>query len=145
MRLPHDAQVSVFRRAGPEPEALLLRYAPAYGGYWHVVAGAVEEGETPAAAALRELREETGLDAELLPFRYEYAYPPVGDSSYPPGTDSVRVSCFAVEAPAGWQPTLSGEHDLHRWCTRQQAAELMRWDDARAALERAFDEIMAGA
>jgi 8-oxo-dGTP pyrophosphatase MutT (NUDIX family) len=150
MRLPHDAQVSVFR-AGGEPQALLLRYAPEYGGYWHLVAGAVEPGETAAEAALRELREETGLEADLLPFRHEYAYPldgvepAAGASAYPAGTDAVRVSCFAVQAPAGWEPTLSEEHDQHRWCSREQAAELMRWQDAAAALELAFQAVGATA
>jgi 8-oxo-dGTP pyrophosphatase MutT (NUDIX family) len=142
MRLPHDAHVSIFRPGGAGQETLLLRYAPEYGGYWHVVAGALEPGETPAEGALRELREETGLAAQLLEFRHEYAYPVTdADAAYPPGTDSIRVSCFAVRAPAGWEPTLSAEHDLHRWCSREQATALMRWDDARVALELAFAAI----
>ncbi|MGZ4384389.1 MAG: NUDIX domain-containing protein, partial [Gaiellaceae bacterium] len=108
MRLPHDAYVSVFRRGESGLEALLLRYAPDYGGYWHVVAGAVEPGESADQAALRELREETGLTAPLLGFRHGYAYSlPRAGSGSPEETESVSVSCFAVEAPPGWEPTLS--------------------------------------
>ncbi|MGZ4359769.1 MAG: NUDIX domain-containing protein [Gaiellaceae bacterium] len=146
MRLPHDAYVSVFRRGESGLEALLLRYAPDYGGYWHVVAGAVEPGESADQAALRELREETGLTAPLLGFRHGYAYSlPRAGSGSPEETESVSVSCFAVEAPPGWEPTLSREHDLHRWCSSGEAARLMHWDDAREALALAFAELGGGA
>lgn len=48
---------------------LIVRRAPtlALGGYWTPVTGRVEPGETLAAAAHRELREETGLTAQLGP------------------------------------------------------------------------------
>lgn len=34
----------------------------AWGGYWEYTAGSVVKGETPAQGALRELREETGIN-----------------------------------------------------------------------------------
>lgn len=45
-------------------EILLIRRAD--GGTWDLPGGAVEPGETPSAAVVREVREETGLDVRLL-------------------------------------------------------------------------------
>jgi ADP-ribose pyrophosphatase YjhB (NUDIX family) len=52
-----------------ENDALLLvRVAPGYpaSGMWTLPGGGVNFGEDPAAAALRELQEESGLTGELV-------------------------------------------------------------------------------
>ena len=63
--VPAEVAIFVTRRRGQE--VLLLLRMPSGGGYWHVVAGAIEAGETPQEAAKRELWEETGLLAQLEP------------------------------------------------------------------------------
>lgn len=35
-----------------------------YGGYWAPFSGAIEEGESPKDAAIRELKEESGVEAK---------------------------------------------------------------------------------
>ncbi len=45
---------------------LIRRGKPPREGQWSIPGGRIEPGETAAAAALRELREETGVEAELL-------------------------------------------------------------------------------
>lgn len=52
--LPQGGEILMVRR----------RYDPRAGA-WCLPAGFMEYGETPEACAVRELREETGLDAEL--------------------------------------------------------------------------------
>ncbi len=136
MRLPQEVLI-VVRRGG---EVLVAHRSPEHGAYWHALAGGVEAGETAAEAARRELREEAGLDADPGPARHRYEYPlaeaPEFASGFPPGTAAVSVSCFLVDAPAGWEPTLDEEHDAYRWCTAAEARALMRWADAADAVAR---------
>ena len=44
---------------------LIERAKGALAGYWSLPGGHIEPGETARAAALREVREETGVEAEL--------------------------------------------------------------------------------
>jgi lipoyl(octanoyl) transferase len=115
-------------------EILVLHRSPAGDAYWHVVAGAVEDGESSAEAAARELEEEIGLRVPVVDLEREYVYPLAQESErsrarFAPGIDEVIVRCFSVEAPAGWEPTLNEEHDDYCWCTPPDAAALLFWPE----------------
>jgi 8-oxo-dGTP diphosphatase len=100
-------------------EFLVVHRSPENDAYWHLVSGGVEEGETFAAAAGRELLEETGLVTAVEPLDASFQY------------DGIRVESFVAEAPSGWEPTLDWEHDDYRWCTRREAVELLHWPEPR--------------
>jgi dATP pyrophosphohydrolase len=115
-------------------EVLVLHRSPTGDAYWHVVAGAVEEGESWAEAASRELVEEIDLQVPVVDIEREYVYPLAQESErsrarFAPGIEEVIVRCFTVEAPPGWEPTLNEEHDDYRWCTPQDASELLFWPE----------------
>ena len=60
--------VFVLRRRASEWEALALERAPGTRctGAWETVHGRIDRGERPEDAALREVREETGLSVDRL-------------------------------------------------------------------------------
>lgn len=119
----HEVAVVVRR---PGPEYLVVLRSPERGGYWNLVAGGVEPGEAPAEAAARELAEETGLVAQVLPLGL--------DLSYEKPAGRVRLDAFVAEAPAGWEPDLDGEHVEHRWCSADEAVELLAYPEPREAI-----------
>jgi 8-oxo-dGTP pyrophosphatase MutT (NUDIX family) len=125
MRTGREAAVIV-RRGG---EFLFMHRAE--DRYWHVAAGVVEEGEDFAAAAARELREETGLEADVVDLEREqtYALPPDQRAEYPADVTRVTIRNFSAEAPAGWEPVLNEEHDAHRWVDLAGAVAIAHWPE----------------
>lgn len=101
---------------------LVVHRSPENDPYWHQIAGGVEDGETFAEAAVRELREETGLEAGVEPLDRPFHY------------EGVRVETFIADAPADWEPTLDWEHDGYRWLPREEAARLLYWPEPAALL-----------
>jgi 8-oxo-dGTP pyrophosphatase MutT (NUDIX family) len=113
-------------------EFLVAHRAPDGGGYWHAIAGGVEPGEDWADAARRELREETGLDADTLEAFGGFSYVPEAWENA--DAERVDVRAFLVDVEPGWEPELDHEHDDYRWCSRDDAMELLFWPEPAALL-----------
>jgi 8-oxo-dGTP pyrophosphatase MutT (NUDIX family) len=112
-------------------ETLVLRRSQSgrCPGAWEVVHGQIEEGESPVEAALRELREETGLAPGSL-----YNLSRV-ESFYRHSADEVGfIPVFATfVAQAGVQ--LSDEHDAFEWLSFPAAMGRLAWPRERRALD----------
>lgn len=69
----------VFRKYHGNIELLLIKHV--VGGHWSFPKGHVEPGETEEQTALREIKEETGIDVELnTSFREVVSYSPKRDT-----------------------------------------------------------------
>ena len=105
----------------------LLRREPA--GFWQSVTGSLLENETPLKAALREVREETGIDTgmDLADSGIVNRYPihPAWRQRYSPEVRENIEYVFSLHLPGPMAVTLApDEHVEYRWLPRAEAAEL---------------------
>jgi lipoyl(octanoyl) transferase len=131
-----------------ESEVLLLRRIAARGGFWQTLTGRRELGESAAAAAARELYEETGLApalSDIVDLGYVHAFPL--DPSRIPGSSTAgaprfaRETAFAVRVPPGTSVRLDPtEHDLHQWRPIPEALRLLPFAGLRRAVRIATGE-----
>lgn len=122
---PISALVVIYTR---ELEVLLLERAD-FPGYWQSVTGSRDNDETLRQTAIREVREETGLEANhlvLTDWQYtnEYDIYPKWVHRYPPGTTHNTEFVFGLELPERLAVQLApGEHLSYQWLPWQAAAE----------------------
>ena len=123
-------------------EILLLRRGQGdiLPGLWQSVSGGVEPGEAAAAAALRELGEETGFGVgEIAGF---YHLDQVNQFHEPSLGGIVSSVVFAVRVAAGAEPVLSAEHDSMRWVSPDEALRILVWPGYRESIRRIVENLL---
>ena len=124
----------------PAFEALLLERAD-HPGFWQSVTGSQHEGETLRETAIREVAEETGLDAtrhrlEEWNLQNVFEIYPVWRHRYAPGVTHNTEHVFGLLVPQPLPVTLSPrEHLRYEWLAWREAAErVFSWSNRRALL-----------
>jgi dihydroneopterin triphosphate diphosphatase len=125
-----DVVVVRFTDAGLH--TLLLRRAAGMrcSGAWETVHGTIEQGETPEAAAARELGEETGLACDRL-----YNITLGGFYLHRQGVLSLSVVFCAVIGADATAVQIGEEHDAFEWLPLNTASERCAWPREREAMQ----------
>ncbi len=131
---PESVLVVVATRAR---EVLLLerRHPP---GFWQSVTGSLEWGESVAAAATRELAEETGIAThalEDLQIGARFFIRPEWRRRFAPDVRENREHWFLLWLDAPVRIRLSPEHRQARWLTAAAATEAVASWSNRLAIE----------
>lgn len=124
--------------AGAWRVLLLLRADGARcAGAWETVHGRVEPGETPVEAALRELKEETGLTPARL---YNVTVQPF----YLHRSDTIQAAVVFAAFVENDAVTLGDEHAAHAWLDVPAAMERFAWPRERESLRDIVSLLSAG-
>ncbi len=135
-RRPESVLVVVYTRDGDF--LVLERVSPAE--FWQSVTGTLRWGESTAAAATREVCEETGIDsAAIRDAGRSHSFPilPAWRDRYAPGVDENLEHLCYLELQVRPEIRLNpAEHVAFRWLTLEDAiSQLSSWTN-RDALRR---------
>lgn len=124
----------------PDLQVLLLERAD-HPGYWQSVTGSRNKGETLTQTAVREVKEETGLDATRYPlsdWRIENEYEIFREWRwrYAPGITRNTEHVFGLLLPEPMPITVEPtEHLRFAWVPRQEASgRVFSWSNRDAIL-----------
>ena len=109
----------IFHRDNGVPFYLLLKYPT----YWGFVKGMVEPGEDEEKTINRESAEEVGLyDLKIMPrFRETQHY------FHKFQEELIRSDAvWFIAKTSSWKVKISHEHENYKWCTYEDAIELMK-------------------
>jgi 8-oxo-dGTP pyrophosphatase MutT (NUDIX family) len=121
-------------RAGKSEPRILLVTARRNPDNWIFPKGHVESGETLKAAALREAREEAGVEGKVVGA--------VGKMSFEFGNNTYRVHYFVVRTADAGEPR---EGRRLRWLKYKQALRRLTYDETRDLLREAWPRIKVSA
>lgn len=124
---------------GLEPELAIVLVGPRLR--WQLPKGIVDEGESPQAAAVREVREEAGVETDLIGLieTIEYWYRSVNDGT-PVGYHKF-VHFYLLEYRSGDVADHDHEVEESRWVRFDEAIEMLEFKGEREVVERAREMI----
>ncbi len=139
MRIPIQVLVYPVRQNKDSWEYLMLKRTEDRGGFWQGVTGHPEGKESTEKAAARELLEETGFIPSFI-MKTDFSYKIQVDEEYreiyPEGTTELDEYVFVARIDQEDLPHIDDfEHTEWKWCSFEEAMNLLYWEDNKKALE----------
>ena len=132
MKQAYSAGILLFFKENNEIEYLLLHYCD---GHWDFPKGQIEEGEAKQQAALRELYEETGLQADIKPgfeIMVSYIFRDRANKK-----THKTIYFFVGHVKEKKEVKLSHEHKNSVWLTFDHALKQLTYDNSKKILHKA--------
>ena len=129
MTLEKSCGALVFRRFHGNTELLLIKHAN--GGHWSFPKGHVESGETEVETALREIKEETGIDVLIDPSFREVI-------SYSPKKDTQKDVIYFIARAQNYDYTPQEEEIAQiKWVEINRAHTILTYDNDKQLVNKA--------
>ena len=114
-------------------QILLINQKDSKGDYWTFPKGTPEKGESGQQTALRETKEETGLEIEMLDEDFSYNEEYTFESR---GERIEKVVTYYIGTPLS-RETTAQEAEVHEcvWMTFETARAKVTFDGARAVID----------
>jgi 8-oxo-dGTP pyrophosphatase MutT (NUDIX family) len=128
-----------FRGTGPEPEIAIVSVKPKLR--WQLPKGIVDPGESPQMTAVREVREEAGIETELIRLveTIEYWYRSVKYGK--PVRYHKFVHFYLLEYKSGDVADHDHEVEESRWVSIDEALGMLEFKGERDVVEKAREII----
>jgi dATP pyrophosphohydrolase len=101
-----------------------------YGGLWQMVTGKIRKGEKAYNAALREIKEETGLK----PKRF-WVTPNVNPFYSHENNYISLIPVFAAEVDENSKVVICKEHTEFKWLKPDEAKKMLAWTGQRKSVD----------
>ena len=137
-RIAVSAGGLVIRAVAGQPEIVVGRRKRERDGYvWSLPKGTPEEGETREETALREVREESGLEVRILSYfdAISYSFVRTGERI------EKTVYYYIMEAIGGSFEQYDKEFDELRWVRMDEAVRLLDFQTESGLVQRAYDAL----
>ena len=129
--------VVCLRPGAAGPQVLLIRRGkPPRLGEWSLPGGRIEWGERASGAALRELKEETGVDAEILGLL------DVVDGLFEDAAGALERHYLLVDYAVRWtagEPAAGDDAADARFWPAEDAIRLVKWSETKRIIAMALE------
>ncbi len=120
---------------------LVRRGTPPRLGEWSLPGGRIEWGEEASAAALRELQEETGVEAQLL------GLIDVVDGMFLDDAGACQRHYVLIDYAAQWrsgEPVAGDDAAEARFWPLEEAVAMVAWSQTKRVIREAWDRFAGG-
>jgi 8-oxo-dGTP pyrophosphatase MutT (NUDIX family) len=109
---------------------------------WQLPKGWIDEGESPAETAVREVREEAGVDAEVVAPLGDIEYRYVSKYDSEPVRVRKRVHVFLLRYTGGSTDDHDDEVIEARWVEIGEAEAMLSFEDERRMMAKAREALV---